>query len=72
MVHSYESQAQTFKNTSFLSLTKLSRGIQPVIVDEVLYQLVSRILGLEFGNTFLIHLSINHQFNIMMKGDVKL
>jgi hypothetical protein len=29
-------------------------------------------LGLEFGNTFLIHLSINHQFNIMMKGDVKL
>jgi hypothetical protein len=72
MVHYYECQVQTFKITSFLSLTKLSKSIQPIIVDEVLYRLVSRILCLEFGNTFLIHLSPNHQFNIMIKGVVNL
>ncbi len=68
IVHSYECQVQTFKITSFLSLTKLSRSIQPIIVDEVLYQLVSRILCIEFGNTFFIHLSPNHQSTLWLRG----
>jgi hypothetical protein len=54
----------------FLALAKPYGGIWLIVVGEVLYQLVSKTLCMEFHDIFCIHL-LFHQFNVEVKGDVK-
>jgi hypothetical protein len=53
-----------------LALAKPYISIRSIAVGEVLYQLVSRTLCMQFCDSFYIHLSF-HQFGVVVKGGVK-
>jgi ABC-type branched-subunit amino acid transport system ATPase component len=51
--------ARIFGDARLLALAKPSNGIQPIIVDEVFYWLISRALCLQFHNMFFFHLLLH-------------
>jgi len=59
-----------FGDTRLLALAKPSSGIQPIIMDEVFYLLISRALCLQFHDMFFFHLLL-HQFSVVIKGGCK-
>jgi len=57
---------RVFGATRLLALAKPFGGIQLIVVGEVLYQLVSRFLFLQFHDTFFVHLLL-HFYNMAFK-----
>jgi hypothetical protein len=56
-----------FGATRLLALAKPFGGIQLIVVGEVLYRSVNKVLFLHFHDTFFIHL-LFHQFGVAIKG----
>jgi hypothetical protein len=59
--------AQVLGVCMFLALVKLYGGICPIVVGEAFYQLVSKVLCLQFHDAFIFHLS-PYEFRVMIKG----
>jgi hypothetical protein len=51
----------------FLTMTKFLNGVHPIVVREILYQLINHDLCFQFHNAFATHISL-HQFRIATKG----
>jgi hypothetical protein len=49
--------AQVLGVVRFLALAKPFKGIWPIVIGEVLYQLINKNLCFQFHKTFLAHLS---------------
>ncbi len=54
-----------------MALAKPSRGIQPIVVGEILYQLVNKALCLQFQDMFTTHFS-TYQFGVVVRGGCKM
>jgi hypothetical protein len=52
-------------------LEKQSRGIHPIVISEVIYDLVAHTLAIKFKNTFMEHF-IPRQFGVTICGRCKI
>jgi hypothetical protein len=66
MRHIFGSMIRVLGTSRFLVLAKPSSGIHPIVVEEVFYRLMSRVLCLQFCDAFAFHLS-PYQFGVVVK-----